>query len=32
MPVPEIPPGFIVQLPVGKPVNTILPVASAHVG
>ena len=27
-----MPPGFIVQLPVGNPLNTTLPVAVAHVG
>ena len=29
---PAIAPGFIVQLPAGKPLNTTLPVAKAHVG
>lgn len=29
---PAIPPGFIVQVPEGNPLNTTLPVASAHVG
>ena len=29
---PVIPPGLIVQLPAGKPVNSTLPVGSAHVG
>ena len=33
IPVPEIFPGFKVQVPVaGKPLNTTLPVASAQVG
>jgi len=31
-PVPAIDPGLIVQLPVGKPFNTTLPVANAQVG
>ena len=31
-PVPAIDPGLIVQLPAGKPFNTTLPVANAHVG
>lgn len=31
-PVPEINPGLIVQLPVGKPPKTTLPVADAHAG
>ena len=30
--VPVIDPGIIVQLPVGKPLNNTLPVASKHVG
>ena len=30
--VPVIVPGIIVQLPVGKPLRTTLPVANAHVG
>ena len=29
---PVIPPGFIVQLPAGKPFNTTLPVATVQVG
>ena len=29
---PAIDPGLIVQLPAGKPLNTTLPVADAHVG
>jgi hypothetical protein len=29
---PEIDPGFIVQLPAGNPLKTILPVAVAQVG
>ena len=29
---PVIVPGLIVQLPDGKPLNTTLPVATAHVG
>jgi|SRR5664279_1439922 hypothetical protein len=29
---PAIPPGFIVQLPEGNPLNTTLPVANAQVG
>ena len=29
---PVIAPGFIVQLPTGKPLNITLPVADAHVG
>ena len=29
---PAIDPGLIVQLPVGKPLNTTLPVATAQVG
>ena len=29
---PEIPPGFIVQFPEGKPVKITLPVAVMHVG
>jgi hypothetical protein len=29
---PAIPPGFIVQLPEGNPLNTTLPVDVAHVG
>jgi hypothetical protein len=29
---PEIAPGFIVQLPAGKPLNITLPVAVAQVG
>jgi hypothetical protein len=32
IPVPTIAPGLIVQFPVGKPVNIILPVATAQVG
>lgn len=32
LPVPEIPPGFMVQVPVGSPFNTTLPVATVHVG
>jgi hypothetical protein len=32
VPVPAIAPGFIIQLPAGKPFNITLPVASAHVG
>ncbi len=31
-PVPVIVPGLIVQLPAGKPLNTTLPVPTAHVG
>ena len=31
-PVPAIAPGLIVQFPVGKPLKTILPVASGHEG
>lgn len=31
-PVPVIDPGLIVQLPAGRPVNSTLPVARAHVG
>ena len=31
-PDPVIPPGFIVQLPAGKPFNTTEPVATVHVG
>jgi len=31
-PVPAIDPGLRVQLPDGKPLNTILPVATAQVG
>jgi len=31
-PVPAIAPGLIVQFPKGNPLNTTLPVASAHVG
>jgi hypothetical protein len=31
-PEPVIVPGFIVQLPEGKPFNITLPVANAHVG
>lgn len=31
-PVPAIAPGLIVQFPVGKPVNTTLPVANAQSG
>ena len=31
-PDPAIAPGLIVQLPEGRPVNTILPVASSQVG
>ena len=31
-PVPEIAPGFMVQFPKGKPLNTTLPVAIAQVG
>ena len=29
---PVIPPGLIVQLPAGRPLNTTLPVATAQVG
>jgi hypothetical protein len=29
---PAIPPGFIVQLPAGNPLNKMLPVEIAHVG
>ena len=29
---PDIEPGLIIQLPVGKPLKTTLPVATAHVG
>ena len=29
---PKIPPGLIVQLPEGRPLNTTLPVADAQVG
>ena len=29
---PTIPPGLIVQLPAGNPLNTTLPVATAQVG
>jgi hypothetical protein len=32
VPVPEIDPGLIVQLPAGNPLRTTLPVARAHVG
>ena len=33
VPVPVIPPGFIVQVPTdGKPFNTTLPVETVHVG
>ena len=32
IPVPDMAPGLIVQLPAGKPVNSTLPVGSAHVG
>ena len=31
-PDPTIPPGLIVQLPEGKPLNTTLPVANPQVG
>ena len=31
-PDPAIPPGFIVQFPVGRPLNSALPVASAQLG
>ena len=31
-PVPVIAPGLIIQLPVGRPLNTTLPVAKKHVG
>src|SRR5450759_3091917 len=31
-PVPAIAPGFMVQLPAGKPLNIILPVGTAQVG
>jgi len=31
-PDPVIAPGFNVQFPVGKPINTTLPVAVVHVG
>jgi hypothetical protein len=29
---PAIDPGLIIQFPAGKPLNTTLPVATAHVG
>ena len=29
---PAIPPGLMVQLPAGKPLNNTLPVADTHVG
>jgi len=32
VPVPDIAPGLIIQLPDGKPFNITLPVASAQVG
>lgn len=32
VPDPAMDPGFMVQLPVGKPLNTTLPVATVHVG
>ena len=32
VPVPAIAPGLITQFPVGKPVNTTLPVATEQVG
>ena len=32
VPLPAISPGLIIQLPVGKPLKTTLPVATAHVG
>ena len=31
-PLPDSAPGFIVQVPVGKPVSKVLPVATEHVG
>lgn len=31
-PVPVIPPGLIVQVPTGKPLNTTLPVETVQVG
>ena len=31
-PDPVIPPGLIVQLPEGKPINVMLPVATVHEG
>ncbi len=31
-PVPDIPPGLMIQLPAGKPLNTTLPVETAQVG
>lgn len=31
-PVPAIAPGFIIQLPAGRPFSTTLPVATVHVG
>jgi hypothetical protein len=32
LPVPDIPPGLMVQLPAGKPVKSTLPVATEHEG
>lgn len=31
-PAPEIAPGLMVQFPAGRPLNSTLPLANAHVG